>query len=319
MGSNTESTNTESTSTETTNTFPQLSSHLQELITSPDDSWLYPEDAFFKYSPTREQNATIQQELKLKESMFNFIIKLGSKLHVDGRTILATFIYLHRYYMRLPITSSKYYVASAAFCISCKLNDNYRPPDRISLVSCQIRNPNPQIQIDEQSVIYWKWKDQILMREELILRKLNFDLNLILPYMFKDIFINLKIENCSNLLFFEKRADVFKMTTGLIEVLSALPIIICYNMRCILATCVVITTMEGQTQIGPDLRIPDGFLKNYLNITRDECIKCFKFMRSLLKCSQQSEDQQQISNVKISKRILAIRSEKFIEFIANQD
>ena len=103
-------------------------------LKSLNKTWIFSEDAVINNSPTRHQKLTISQELKNKESMHDFLIRLGQKLKVDGRTILAATIYLHRFYMRVPISQSKYYVVSAALTISCKLNDNYRTPDKVALL-----------------------------------------------------------------------------------------------------------------------------------------------------------------------------------------
>ena len=41
---------------------------------------------------------------------------------------------------------------------------------------------NPTLQIDEQSKEYWRWRDSILMHEELMLELLTFDLMLENPF-----------------------------------------------------------------------------------------------------------------------------------------
>ncbi|CAK7897772.1 hypothetical protein CAAN2_04S06282 [[Candida] anglica] len=146
-------------------------------------SWLFTEEAFLKQSPSRKQ-LTIQQDLKTRESIYDFTIKVGSTLKLNGKTILAATVYLARFYMRVTMTTSKYFVVCAALAISCKLNDNYRPPDKIAMTACQIKNPHKRI--DESSDVFWYWRDQLLYREEIMLKTLNFDLNLDLPYEVKD-------------------------------------------------------------------------------------------------------------------------------------
>lgn len=290
-------------------------------LKSLNKTWIFSEDAVINNSPTRHQKLTISQELKNKESMHDFLIRLGQKLKVDGRTILAATIYLHRFYMRVPISQSKYYVVSAALTISCKLNDNYRTPDKVALLSCNVKLPPNAKPIDEQSEMYWRWKDQLLFREELMLRKLNFDLNLTLPYEIRDhIFKNFMLldqEDELVKLFSTHKLDILKMTTSLIESLSSLPVILCYEMNIIFGTCLIITILEGKKIIDEKLNIPTAFLYRFLDTDSETCLKCFHFIKNLLKFSQ--DDPHIISNKASAKRLLDIRSRTFHEIAKQGD
>ena len=290
-------------------------------LKSLNKTWIFSEDAVINNSPTRHQKLTISQELKNKESMHDFLIRLGQKLKVDGRTILAATIYLHRFYMRVPISQSKYYVVSAALTISCKLNDNYRTPDKVALLSCNVKLPPNAKPIDEQSEMYWRWKDQLLFREELMLRKLNFDLNLILPYEIRDhIFKNFMLldqEDELVKLFSTHKLDILKMTTSLIESLSSLPVILCYEMNIMFGTCLIITILEGKKIIDEKLNIPTAFLYRFLDTDSETCLKCFHFIKNLLKFSQ--DDPHIISNKASAKRLLDIRSRTFHEIAKQGD
>ncbi|KAI5949124.1 hypothetical protein KGF57_004954 [Candida theae] len=290
----------------------QIHSHSKSI-------WIFPESVVLYRTPSRLQaKITLSQELRIKESMHEFIIRLGTKLKVDGPTLLATTVYLHRYYMRLPLSSSKYFVASAALTIACKLNDTYRQPDKVSLYACNVKNPRPPIikdnvkqpppPIDEQSEYYWKWRDQLLYREELILRKLQFDLNFTSPYLLHFKILN-KIHLGMGQLFYSKRKEILKMTVTLIELTSSLPIILCYDMKEIFATCFVITIVEGKSKFDKELKSPDSFLPSVIGVDVDVALHCFQFLKKLLQCSQ--GDPHVVSNKAAAKRLLPIKSRYF--------
>ncbi|KAI5968991.1 hypothetical protein CANMA_001987 [Candida margitis] len=281
--------------------------------------WIFPESVVLYRTPSRIQaRITLPQELRIKESMHEFVVRLGTKLKVDGPTLLATTVYLHRYYMRLPLSSSKYFVASAALTISCKLNDNYRQPDKVSLYACNVKNPNPPViknkvkqpppPIDEQNEYYWKWRDQLLYREELILRKLNFELNFTSPYLLQFKILN-KIHLGMGHLLYNKKKDILKMTITLIELLSSLPVVLCFDMKEILATCFVITILEGKTKLDKELKVPENFLPSVIGVEVDVALHCFRFIKKLLQCSQ--EDPHVVSNKAAAKRLLPIKSQHF--------
>ena len=310
--SNSNSNSGNNTKTTTNGSSSQIHSHAKSI-------WIFPESVVLNHTPSRIQaRITLPQELRIKESMHDFVIRLGTKLKLDGPTLLATTVYLHRYYMRLPLSSSKYFVASAALTIACKLNDNYRQPDKVSLYACNVKNPRPPIiknnvkqpppPIDEQSEYYWKWRDQLLYREELILRKLQFDLNFTSPYLLQFKVLN-RIHLGMGQLLYTKRKEILKMTTTLIELLSSLPIILCYDMKEIFATCFVLTIVEGKSKLDKELRIPELFLPLVIGVDVDVALHCFQFTKKLLQCSQ--GDSHVISNKGAARRLLPIKSQVF--------
>lgn len=270
-------------------------------------TWIFSEEAVLEDSPTRQQRVPLAMELRLKESLIDFLIKLGTKLKLDSRSMLAATTYLHRFFMRVPISQSKYYVACAALLISCKLNDTYRQPDSIAKIACNMKAPPGSKPIDTTNEIYWKWKDQLLFREELMLRKLNFDLDLILPYNIRE-WIFKTYHNSDS--FNEKKINILKMTTSLIEALSVLPLILCYEMNVIFGVCMIIAIVEGRRmEENKDLFLPDGLLRDYLNTDYETCLKCFHFIKKILKAGQ--EEPKYRSNTPMFDRMNKILIEQF--------
>lgn len=233
-------------------------------------SWIFSEDDFIKGSPSRKQ-LTVQQELKTRESIYDFAIRLGLALRLNGKTILAATVYIARFYMRLPITTSKYFVVCAAIAILCKLHDNFRQPDKIALAACQLKTHKP---VDEHSDVFWHWRDQLLYREELILRNLNFDLNVRLPYEIRDRLLERPefsppphddddapdtlaailsdderepapdAAQVAARAFYAAGRDVLKQCVAWIEVVSSLPVLVTYSAESFFGCALVVVAHE---------------------------------------------------------------------------
>lgn len=223
---------------------------------------------------------TLPQDLKVRELIHDFVLKLGSRLKLDGRTILAATIYLNRYYMRTTITTSKYFVACAAISISCKLHDTYRPSDKIAMAACVLKNPGKQI--DQHSSVFWQWRDQLLYREELMLKFLNFELNVELPYDFCEDLLAKKDENSPNG-FYSKLTDIMKYAVSKVELASSLPILVAFDSRTLFGAMLVLTVLEAQSKFDTidSLYLPSEYLEEEVQVSKEECYSCYKYLMRL--------------------------------------
>lgn len=271
------------------------------------NTWLFAEDAFLRRSPSRKQ-MTVPQDLKVRELIYAFLLKLGAELKLDGRTILAATVYINRFYMRVPITTSKYFVACAAVAISCKLNDMYRPPDKIAMTACMLKNPGRQV--DQHSSLFWQWRDQLLYREELILKMLNFELSVELPYDFvEDELLIDKDPELSNV-FYAKLPEILKNTVAKVELVSALPLLVCYDMRTLFGTMLVLTLKEAQGRfedVGP-LVLPLEYLEKKLSTSLEECYNCYQY---ILRLKSVCEDPKIPSHKNVVSRIPILDRDQF--------
>lgn len=242
-----------------------------------ENTWLFSEEAFLKSSPSRKL-LTIPQELRTRKSVQDFLIKLGSSLKLDSYTIFAATLYINRFYMRFPITTSKYFVASAAVAISCKLNDTYRQPDKIALASCIIRNPGKTI--GENTDVFWQWRDQLLYREEILLKHLNFELNVDFPYELRDKLNSVDIPQDTD--FYKNRNDLLKNVVSLIELISSLPILVAYDINTLFGAVLVLVVLEGNQRFNINAKIPKGLIENNLGVSISLCYQCYSYLIMLL-------------------------------------
>ena len=269
--------------------------------------WLFSEDSFLSKSPSRKQ-VTLPQELQLCELIYAFLIKLGIELKLDGRTILAATVYLNRFYMRMPITTSKYYFTCAAVAISCKLHDCYREPDKIALKACEIRNPHKTV--DQHSAHFWQWRDQLLYREEIMLKMLNFELDVDLPYDFVEPLQADKDDALRNA-FYARLPDIFKHTMAKVEMISAWPVLVAFDMKAIFATMLVLAVKDAQDKFLPEqvVHLPPRYIEDRLDTAIIDCYHCYKY---LLKLKSVCEDARYPSHKNIVAKIPQIHKERFL-------
>lgn len=241
------------------------------------------EDFFIYHSPSRSK-FDVPQELKIRESIYDFVVKLGTSLKIQSKAILAATIYINRYYMSVNISTSKYYLASAAVFISCKMTDNYRHSDKIALFCCKIKNSTHSKLIDEKSELFCRWRDQIFYREELILKSLNFDLVFQSPYDIKDDLMLLNDLHIEDTNFFKKKKlEFFNNTLVLIEIVSSLPVLTTYYTQTLFASMLCFIIYEERLLTNNEtLQIPSGYLKENLNADPKTCFNCYNYIIKLL-------------------------------------
>lgn len=280
---------------------------------SADNTWLFSEYDFIYKSPSRA-HFTVEQDLKARESIADFIIRLGSALKLDARTIFVATIYTNRFYMKRPITQSKYFVALAAVTISCKLNDTYRLPDSIAITACKLKNPN--LIINENSPKFWQWRDELLYREELLLKELNFELMVDLPYDIRNMLIDLP-NNPGNdnedELFYNRKVDIIKNTTALIESISSLPILLSFDINVVFATMLMVITLEAQAKFNIPIKLPKHYIANNFKIELLLCRQCYKYLMKLIGYCQR--DPRNISNKAICKRMKPLSDADFSKIV----
>ncbi|CAH6719776.1 hypothetical protein CLIB1444_02S16248 [[Candida] jaroonii] len=271
------------------------------------NSWLFHEKDVIYKSPSRK-SMTMEQELRNRESIYDFIIKLGSNLKIDAKTIFGATILVNRYYMRIPITTSKYFVACAAMAISCKLHDTYRLPDNIALIACRLKNPTKVI--NDNSEIFWQWRDQLLFREELMLKTLNFDLNIDFPYDLRNDLMEFKSDND---VFEDKKLDIMKNTVSVIELVSSLPILMSYEMNIVYGTILIIVVLEANERFNMNIKLPKDYIRDQLNVDINLCLKCYRYLLALIDYS--NRDVKCISNKPATKRIRKVTDEEMLSVV----
>ena len=73
-------------------------------------------------------------------------------------------------------------IAATSLFLATKTEENCRKTKEIVIAVAKVAQKNASLIIDEQSKEYWRWRDSILLYEELMLELLTFDVVLQSPY-----------------------------------------------------------------------------------------------------------------------------------------
>ncbi|KAJ4163483.1 hypothetical protein LMH87_005207 [Akanthomyces muscarius] len=117
----------------------------------------------------------------------NFVYQAGVMLDLPQITLWVAGVFFHRFYMRCSMVQEKggihhYNIAATALFLANKVEENCRKTKDIIIAVAKVAQKNAKLIIDEQSKEYWRWRDSILIHEELMLEQLTFDMMVDNPY-----------------------------------------------------------------------------------------------------------------------------------------
>ena len=95
----------------------------------------------------------------------------------------------------LTFTSGEQNIAATSLFLATKTEENCRKTKEIVIAVAKVAQKNASLIIDEQAKEYWRWRDSILLYEELMLELLTFDVVLSSPYNYLYSFLlKLRVE-----------------------------------------------------------------------------------------------------------------------------
>ncbi|TAQ84236.1 hypothetical protein B7494_g7430 [Chlorociboria aeruginascens] len=170
--------------------------------------WLFT-DTEMQNTPSIMQGLTVVEERCRRAKGVNFIFQAGILLKLPQLTLATASVFFHRFYMRFSMIPEKtglhHYssldlaskdpraqsltfdsldqnIAATALFLATKTEENCRKTKEIVIAVAKVAQKNASLIIDEQSKEYWRWRDNILLYEELMLELLTFDVVLTSPY-----------------------------------------------------------------------------------------------------------------------------------------
>ncbi|RDL42183.1 uncharacterized protein BP5553_02162 [Venustampulla echinocandica] len=153
-----------------------------------DDSsqWIFT-DAEIASAPSIVHGMTPEMERCLRAKGSNFILQAAILLKLPQLTIATASVFFHRFFMRASFEQSKggfhhYTIAGTALFLASKTEETCRKTKEIVIACAKVAQKNTNLMIDEQSKEYWRWRDNLLLYEELMLEYLTFDLVLQSPH-----------------------------------------------------------------------------------------------------------------------------------------
>ncbi|KAK6586061.1 hypothetical protein PZA11_001118 [Diplocarpon coronariae] len=148
--------------------------------------WLFTEEEL-KATPSMCDGLDPAEERSRRAKGVNFIIQTGILLKLPQITIGVASTFFHRFFMRRSMVEKHgglhhYSIAATALFLATKTEECCRKTKEIVIAVAKVAQKNASLIIDEQSKEYWRWRDAMLLYEELMLEVLTFDLVIKTPY-----------------------------------------------------------------------------------------------------------------------------------------
>ncbi|KAK1730763.1 cyclin-K [Colletotrichum acutatum] len=179
----------------------------------PPNQWYFTPDETLSTPSILDGISPAEERLRRAKGV-NFIYQAGVLLDLPQITLWVAGVFFHRFYMRYSMVEEKngihHYaqsalprskrgtqkaqaepmltesveqnIAATALFLANKTEENCRKTKEIIITVAKVAQKNPKLMIDEMSKEYWRWRDSILMYEELMLEYLTFDLMVENPY-----------------------------------------------------------------------------------------------------------------------------------------
>ena len=167
------------------------SSHqtLTPSIALPTESqWLFTEAELLR-TPSILDGLPPEKERENRAKGVNFILQAGIMLKLPQITLATASVFLHRFFMRHSMSNVPsrpgfhyYSMAATSLFLATKVEENCRKMKELVVACVRVAQKDPNKVVDEQDTEFWRWKDNILHNEDLLLEAICFDLNLEPPY-----------------------------------------------------------------------------------------------------------------------------------------
>ncbi|KAI1375679.1 cyclin-like protein [Hypoxylon crocopeplum] len=150
------------------------------------NQWYFKQDEVLG-SPSILDGLSPAEERLRRAKGVNFIYQAGILLELPQTTLYVAGVFFHRFFMRCSMVEEKhgihhYNIAATALFLANKTEENCRKTKDIIIAVAKVAQKNAKLIVDEQSKEYWRWRDSILMFEEVMLENLTFDLMIDSPH-----------------------------------------------------------------------------------------------------------------------------------------
>ncbi|PWY87872.1 cyclin-like protein [Aspergillus sclerotioniger CBS 115572] len=150
--------------------------------------WYFTDEELTR-TPSQLDGMAMEAEHMSRSKGVNFINQVGIMLKLPQLTLSTAAVYFHRFFMRHSMVdlpqrpgTHPYTTAAAALFLATKVEENIRRMKELVVACCRVGQKQPNMIVDEQSKDFWRWRDTILVNEDIVLEALCFDLQLEQPY-----------------------------------------------------------------------------------------------------------------------------------------
>nr|GEU49771.1 hypothetical protein [Tanacetum cinerariifolium] len=148
--------------------------------------WYFSRKEIEERSPSRSDGIDLKKETYLRKSYCTFLQDLGMRLKVPQVTIATAIIFCHRFFIRQShAKNDRRTIATVCMFLAGKVEETPRPLKDVIIVSYEINHKkDPEaLQRIKQKKVYIQEKELILVGERVVLATLDFDFNVLHPYM----------------------------------------------------------------------------------------------------------------------------------------
>ncbi|TKA71760.1 hypothetical protein B0A55_08588 [Friedmanniomyces simplex] len=159
------------------------------VLAEAEAQWIFT-DAELTNTPTIQDGMPVAEERETRAKGINFIVSVGVMLKLPQITLSTAAIFFQRYLMRGSLKKARgdmpklhhYQVAAVSLFLATKVEESSRALKDMITAFCRVAQKNPNLLIDDQSKDYWRWKDCVLIHEDVLLETLCFDLTVESPH-----------------------------------------------------------------------------------------------------------------------------------------
>ncbi|PNS19418.1 hypothetical protein CAC42_2595 [Sphaceloma murrayae] len=166
------------------------------VLAEAEEQWIFDEEELSR-TPSAQDGMSLEKEKELRAKGINFIRQVGIMLKLPELTLSTAAIFFNRYLMRMSLVDRPgmkalhhYTLGATCLFLATKVEESCRKMKDTVIACCRVAQKNPNLVIDEQSKDFWKWRDTILLNEDVLLETLCFDLTIEAPH--KQLFEMLK-------------------------------------------------------------------------------------------------------------------------------
>ena len=153
-----------------------------------ESQWIFSDNELLR-TPSILDGLTPEKERENRGKGVNFILQVGMMLKLPQVTLATASVLLHRFFMRHSMVETPgrpgfhyYSMAATSIYLATKVEENCRKMKDLVVACVKVAQKDATKLVDEQDKEYWRWRDNILHSEDVLLEALCFDLTLEPPY-----------------------------------------------------------------------------------------------------------------------------------------
>lgn len=249
------------------------------VIDIPTRGWIYTVEELEKGTPSRlvkdpKGRISFPDEIIKRCKGVVFIFNSCRYLKLSRSVALTASTLFHRCYMKYDLNSNHYYeIGTTCIFIACKSEECRRKLSDVIKVCARIATGGREV-IDEESKIYWQWKDLIVNLEEKLLNVFEFDVAPLNPYVITAQVLDVQLDQHLPVKggidpeWLKKSPTLFGNCVNALEMMVRLPILVLFPVEVLCALVIVYSSKKT------GIHVSRAVFQERLNIETKDVIRC---------------------------------------------